>query len=1101
MVADRSVLVRLRANVDGFVRDIGTSSAAVSTLESRLKSADREGGKSIDRISGRLKVMADLAAILGPAFVPVGAVAVPAVAGLAAQLGFATTAGVGFVVAVQGVGDALGALNEAQLSPTTENLTAARVAMEQLSPAGQALVDQLFGLRDEWRQLRDVSQGALFPGLSSALDDMEKRLPDFERILVNVNQAVGDMLADGAESLGSPRWDDFFTFIATDAPPAIAAMGSSLGNVASAMSDLWMAFDPLNDSFGAWLVDSTAGLEEWAQGLAGTDGFRDFVAYIRDTGPQVAETLAAVATAVVRIAEAAAPLGGPVLAALEGVATTIAAIASSDAGPAIMATVTALALLRRGMATMESVQATTWAQGVKGANTFGQKVAAARVPLLQTGAALGGLALATSDAADGFALTNTASGAMLGMLGGPWGAAVGGAVGLMLDLTSSTGGFEVNVDSLTATLDQQTGAITENTSAFAANELEKQGVLTAAQQLGLSLSDVTEASLGNADALSRVTSALAFAESGFFDADGRVQVSTGTLLDFRDKAGLVTGAVGVMASKVEDGQGKVRRMADATDEASGAFKRGASAAQDFSSAVDRLNNLLERRSSLRDYEAAIDDFTKSLKENGRTFDINTEKGRANQAALDNIANTAVRVAENMRGANRQKFLTAAIDDLGTMADRLGVPKAQVGALIRLLEKANNTDVNPKLNANTGPAMAAIAQLEARLRAVRDEDVFINVRQIGSTTLGPRNEFASGGYTGSGGKYEPAGIVHRGEVVIPQDLARRDWSMLASRYGHLPGFARGGLAGAPQTPGNASNTEVLAVMRAIDGIKDLARDLRKDGKDRLRGRDRDIAQQELRVAREELGVIRGDLGQGARDKRVQAQIAAAEKLAEAAKGQLDAAQVAETAAKDQLEAARSQLDATRQQREAFAGQVSGNFERNPFGSGFNATIRGLQRDTADATGFEGLLRGLEGAGLDGAAFAALAASGDSSTARGMLARGRDGVDLFESSYGGRATALGSLGGFAADNQFASLIADQSATVAAATAVWDQASTQVMRLSAAVETQAVAIEGLQNGMGDLAGALRNRSDRPIQVYDSRTPQQTAREIARYERAQGG
>ncbi|PPC50258.1 hypothetical protein AbaMCR8683_19205, partial [Acinetobacter baumannii] len=33
-------------------------------------------------------------------------------------------------------------------------------------------------------------------------------------------------------------------------------------------------------------------------------------------------------------------------------------------------------------------------------------------------------------------------------------------------------------------------------------------------------------------------------------------------------------------------------------------------------------------------------------------------------------------------------------------------------------------------------------------------------------------FADGGYTGSGGKYEPAGIVHKGEVVWSQDDIRR-----------------------------------------------------------------------------------------------------------------------------------------------------------------------------------------------------------------------------------------------------------------------------------------------------------------------------------------
>lgn len=746
-MVDRSVVVRLRANVREFNRDIGTSTAAVGTLESRLRSADRVGGASIDRLSGRVKILLDLLAIVGPAAVPIGAVAIPAVTGLAAQFGFATTGALGFVVAVQGIGDGLEALNKAHLEPTTENLTAAELAMERLSPAGGALTRQLFELRDEWRQLRDVSQEALSPGLSAALDDLEARLPDIERILQNVNETVGEMLADGAESLASDRWDDFFTFIATDAPPALAAMGSALGNVAHAMGELWMEFDPLNDDFATWLVDSTAQLDDWATRLNETDGAQEFFDYIRENGPQVAETLGAVSMAVLHIVEAAAPLGGPVLAALEAVATAISAIASSDAGPAIMATVTALALLRRGMATMEAVQGTAWAKGVKGADTFAGKVTAARTPLLRTSAALAGLAIASSDTADGFLLSNTASGAMLGMLGGPWGAAVGGAVGLMMDLSKSTGTFKVNTDELTATLDQQTGAITRNTTAYTANELEKQGVLKAARDLGLSLSDVTQAALGNADAMLRVDAGLEAAKSGFYDAEGRVIVGTETLLKYKDQSFLVTDAIGTMSGELETGQGRVRRMADATDAGADSLTRAEVAAQDFADAITRLNNVLSGRAAMRDYEAAVDDFAAALKENGRSFDINTEKGRANQAALDNIAGTAIRVAENLKGAARQRFLTNAIADLREMGTKFNVPKAETQRLIELLREANKADVNPRIRANTSPAMAAIAALEARLRAIKDEDVFVNVRHrpMGSAPgPGPQNDFNAGG---------------------------------------------------------------------------------------------------------------------------------------------------------------------------------------------------------------------------------------------------------------------------------------------------------------------------------------------------------------------
>ena len=58
-------------------------------------------------------------------------------------------------------------------------------------------------------------------------------------------------------------------------------------------------------------------------------------------------------------------------------------------------------------------------------------------------------------------------------------------------------------------------------------------------------------------------------------------------------------------------------------------------------------------------------------------------------------------------------------------------------------------------------------------------------------------FAEGGYTGAGGKYAPAGIVHKGEFVIPQNIVRIP-GMLAylERLLHLPGYASGGMVAAP-----------------------------------------------------------------------------------------------------------------------------------------------------------------------------------------------------------------------------------------------------------------------------------------------------------------
>jgi len=63
-------------------------------------------------------------------------------------------------------------------------------------------------------------------------------------------------------------------------------------------------------------------------------------------------------------------------------------------------------------------------------------------------------------------------------------------------------------------------------------------------------------------------------------------------------------------------------------------------------------------------------------------------------------------------------------------------------------------------------------------------------------LGGLFGFAEGGFTGRGGKYEPAGLVHRGEFVMSKEATRRIGvaNLDAMHRGALKGFAAGGFVG-------------------------------------------------------------------------------------------------------------------------------------------------------------------------------------------------------------------------------------------------------------------------------------------------------------------
>ena len=75
-------------------------------------------------------------------------------------------------------------------------------------------------------------------------------------------------------------------------------------------------------------------------------------------------------------------------------------------------------------------------------------------------------------------------------------------------------------------------------------------------------------------------------------------------------------------------------------------------------------------------------------------------------------------------------------------------------------------------------------------------------------IGMMKLFASGGYTGAGGKYEPAGIVHKGEVVFSQDDVSRLGGVGRVEQMRLRGYANGGIVGASPSGSVSSGGVVI-----------------------------------------------------------------------------------------------------------------------------------------------------------------------------------------------------------------------------------------------------------------------------------------------------
>jgi TP901 family phage tail tape measure protein len=242
------------------------------------------------------------------------------------------------------------------------------------------------------------------------------------------------------------------------------------------------------------------------------------------------------------------------------------------------------------------------------------------------------------------------------------GLALGAAAVLYGVFTKRNADAKRKADDLRETLDQQTGAITGNTRAYVANDLAQSGLAKRAKEMGLNLSLVTDAALGNKSALKDLVGVLnehIAAGTRQFVAGNRA----GTVLTDEARAALalkneLTGTNGALT----DAQEKQRLAAEGTKKHTSAQDlQKAAVAKANEKIKDQTKDLAELTAaaysaaggtlSLRDaengYEAALDAVKESVKDNGHTLDVHTEKGRANREALDAIAASANSLTKSM----------------------------------------------------------------------------------------------------------------------------------------------------------------------------------------------------------------------------------------------------------------------------------------------------------------------------------------------------------------------------------------------------------------------------------------------------------------------
>lgn len=479
------------------------------------------------------------------------------------------------------------------------------------------------------------------------------------RIFENVGQAIGGVLSAARES-GNGLLDTLEELTQKLSDVVNSARGQeAIANFLNSARDAGQALLPVMTSLGDLIFNHVLpALTSVGEivGPAVADFFSALGAAIDQAGPGIRAFAAGFAAFVQGIIPAL-----PAIAELVNSLGRLIGILASRLGPIIADVVTAIANVLVPILDVLSLVFTFLGDGIL---TFvvviGTVVAILSVLVSAVRGVLtviGLFAAATRILSDSLLRTERAATGVVGFLSGPWGIALGLAVtALGLFLATSEGASEQQIALKNAAADlndvirEQNGVLNENVRLKAAEQLEEQGALQLAEQLGIRTQDITKAYVEQGSALEGLRERLMQIRDAnttvTTDAEGVTNVI------YNDQANAAIALLGIL----DQLSGGRRADAEATERQTAATLGAINPMTAWTMAVDGARFAIEalisvqQRQQLQQVEAINSELayanqlartTAELAEGNKTLDINTQEGRDNLGSITQLVSAGI----------------------------------------------------------------------------------------------------------------------------------------------------------------------------------------------------------------------------------------------------------------------------------------------------------------------------------------------------------------------------------------------------------------------------------------------------------------------------
>ena len=255
--------------------------------------------------------------------------------------------------------------------------------------------------------------------------------------------------------------------------------------------------------------------------------------------------------------------------------------------------------------------------------------------------------------------------------------------------------------------------------------------------------------------------------------------------------------------------------------------------------LDRLIDIESAKAKLEELQGQVNRIfdEQSRREQSLQLDVIagvTNEYAARQQVLEVHRETADKVTALIPEMKRLADITgdpkiaAGVAQIAVEAQRARASTDELGKALKESLTDHLADALESLMTGTKSLKEAITDM---LRGIAQEMTRVAAKQI-AVRLVAGMGFSSGGYTGDGGKYQPAGVVHKGEYVTRQEVTRQPGSRaflddfndrgMAAVFGWR-GYADGGLVTAPDVTApaqSAANFQPASPAPTEGGRRDL-----------------------------------------------------------------------------------------------------------------------------------------------------------------------------------------------------------------------------------------------------------------------------------------